>query len=92
VTQHGFNLFASYTRKPLENVIYTGAVFEICEQSLDGNARASENPGTADFLRDPFDRWAFAPIKHEKRLTDAMQGSKFVATIQRGRSRSSPDR
>ena len=81
VTQHGLNLFSSYAGKPFEEVIHTGAVFEIREQSLDRNARANENPSSADFLGGPFNRKACAPIKHEKRLTDAMYGGKFVSNV-----------
>jgi hypothetical protein len=66
VTQHSFNLFASYTGKPFEKVIDTSAVFEICEQRLDRNPSAYKNPRSADLLRRPFDRRASAPVKHEK--------------------------
>jgi len=78
VTQHGLNLFSIYAGKPFEEVIHTGAVFEIREQSLDRNARAHKDPGSADLLRRPFNRRACAPIKHGKRLTDAAHDSKFV--------------
>jgi hypothetical protein len=66
VSKNSFNLFPSYTGEPLEEVINTGAIFEICEKSLDGNPRADEDPGSTDFVRDPFNRGACAPIKHEK--------------------------
>jgi hypothetical protein len=44
VTQHSFNLFASYTGKPFEEVIDTSAAFEIREESLNRNARTYKKP------------------------------------------------
>ena len=81
VEQHGFNLFSSYAGKPCEEVIHAGAVFQIHKESLDWNSRAGENPGAADFFGRPFNRRARAPIKHVKRLTDAMHASKFVSHV-----------
>ena len=52
--QHRFDLRARYTFKPLEEIIHTGASRKILEQSSHGDARISEEPGSAYLARNAF--------------------------------------
>lgn len=51
VAQDDFDLFSGHSGEPLQEVIHARASFEVLEQSLDGNARASEQPLAADLSR-----------------------------------------
>lgn len=64
LAKDSFDLSAGHAGEPFEEVIDTGAVFEIREERLDRYARAAENPGAADGFGVSFDGWAGAPIKH----------------------------
>jgi hypothetical protein len=64
VPKDGLNLLARNAGKPLEKIVYPGAIFEIGEQRLDWNARSSENPGAADRTRISLNCRALTPIKH----------------------------
>lgn len=64
VAEDGFGLSAGHAGEPFEEVVDAGAVFEVGEERLDGNARAGENPGAADGFGVSFDGWAGAPVKY----------------------------
>ena len=68
--ENGFDLFATHTWKPLEEIVDAGAILEIREQCLNRHARALEHPRAADLLRGSLDSRAVVPIKHGSRLRD----------------------
>jgi hypothetical protein len=50
VVEDRFDLSTGYPGEPFEEVITAGAVFEVGEEGLHGDAGAAENPGAADGL------------------------------------------
>jgi hypothetical protein len=66
VAKDGFDLGTGYAGEPFEEIVHSGAVFEVGEERLDRDSRAAENPGPADGFGVSLDGWAGAPIKHAK--------------------------
>ena len=56
------------TRKPLEKVIYTGAVLEVFKESFDRNPCTMKDPGTTYFVWGAFYFGAGRPIEHKGSL------------------------
>jgi hypothetical protein len=65
-TKDGFKLGTRYAGEPFEEIVHSGAVFEVCEERLDRDSRSAKNPGTADSFGVSLDGGAGAPIKHAK--------------------------
>lgn len=79
IIEDGFNLVAGDTGEPFEEVVQPCAVFEVLEQGSDGNARAGEKPGTADFAGRAFDDGTLTPIKHDLIVRFQSGGFKRIA-------------
>ena len=56
--EHGLDLFATYTGKPLKKLSHRGSAFEILEECFYRNTRADEKPSPADFAGNPLHRRA----------------------------------
>ena len=59
------NVFACDARKPLQEIVDAGALFQILEQRTDWNAGAFEHPRTANLLWGAFDGRAIVPVQHD---------------------------
>jgi hypothetical protein len=62
--QDCFDLLSCYAGKPFKEFINRSTSFQVFKKRLHRNARAFENPGTADFVRHTLNRGTLAPIKH----------------------------
>ena len=74
--QNGFGLIASHAREPCQEIIESGAVFQILEECLHRNACPLKNPSAAHFPRNSLDRRTLIPIKHDLSLQPASVAGK----------------
>ncbi len=64
VCKNGYHLFQSNAWKPFEKFVDRCAAFKVFEQGPHWHARATKNPGAADFAFTSFYLLAIAPIQH----------------------------
>jgi hypothetical protein len=77
--QHRLCLLPTHAGKPLEKIIQPCTLFQIRKECLDGHARPSEDPRSADLLRIPLNSSALIPIERfKKRLLDESVAGKLV--------------
>lgn len=74
--QYGANLINGDAGKPLNELRYECAVFEVLEECCDRHPSAAERPGSAHALRIAFDSRACGPINHELHDTTRTQTTK----------------
>jgi len=74
--QYGANLFNSNAGKPLNELRYECAVFEVLEERCDRHPSAAKHPSSTHALRIALDSGACRPINHEVDDTTGTQTTK----------------
>ena len=79
--QYGANLLDGNAGKPLNELRYERAVFEVLEERCDRNPSTAKHPSPTHALRIAFDSRAFGPINHEANDTTGTQTTKTAKTM-----------
>ena len=66
--EHGFHLLSRDPRKPAQEIIDAGPVFQILKEGLDRHPSATEHPGTTNFAGHTLDSGARRPIQHRDKV------------------------
>ena len=82
--QYGANLLNSNAGKPLNELRYERAVFEVLEERRNRHSSTAKHPGPTHALRIAFDGRACGPINHGANDTTGTQTTKTAnATVHR---------
>ena len=66
VLQNSDDLFVRDTRKPFQEVVRAGPIFEVLEQRAHRHAGSLEHPGPTDLSGNALDRAALTPVQHRR--------------------------
>jgi hypothetical protein len=69
ILKHRLNLLSGDPRKPLNELVNSGAVFEVLDECPNRHSRLGEDPSAADLGWVPFDCGALTPRVHESPQT-----------------------